>query len=92
MRLLSVESHDIVEERQQERHSAHFARSVRCVNTEINAKNVLRPFCRTVTLHKASSGLTGFGFQNGVIKCIAKDSSAARNGLLTDHAILEVNS
>jgi syntenin-1 len=32
----------------------------------------------------------GFVFKNGKITAIAKDTSAARNGLLIDHALLEV--
>ena len=50
-----------------------------------------RPFERTITLHKDSAGTTGFNFKNGKIDTIVKDSSAARNGLLTDHQLLEVN-
>ncbi|KAM3963501.1 syntenin-1 [Aphomia sociella] len=50
-----------------------------------------RPFERTVTLHKDSIGHVGFQFKNGKIIGLVKDSSAARNGLLTDHHILEIN-
>lgn len=50
-----------------------------------------RPFERTVTLHKDSSGHIGFQFSNGEITALVKDSSAARNGLLTEHHLLEVN-
>lgn len=50
-----------------------------------------RPFERTVTLHKDSFGHVGFTFKNGCICSLVKDSSAARNGLLTDHNLLEVN-
>ncbi|RWS13702.1 syntenin-1-like protein, partial [Dinothrombium tinctorium] len=50
-----------------------------------------RPFERTITLHKDSTGHTGFSFKNGRINAIVKDSSAARNGLLIDHNLLEVN-
>lgn len=50
-----------------------------------------RPFERTVTLHKDSVGHVGFQFKNGKIIGLVKDSSAARNGLLTDHHLLEVN-
>ena len=49
-----------------------------------------RPFERTLTLHKDSTGHIGFMFKNGKIFSIVKDSSAARNGLLTDHQLLEV--
>uniref|UniRef100_A0A6G1SIF2 Syntenin-1 n=1 Tax=Aceria tosichella TaxID=561515 RepID=A0A6G1SIF2_9ACAR len=51
-----------------------------------------RPFERTVTLHKDQNGLVGFIFnKQGRIVSIVKDSSAARNGLLIDHNILEIN-
>ncbi|KAJ8277660.1 hypothetical protein GJAV_G00078220 [Gymnothorax javanicus] len=50
-----------------------------------------RPFERTVTLLKDASGQLGFIFKKGRITFIVKDSSAARNGLLTEHHICEVN-
>ncbi|XP_038215514.1 syntenin-1-like [Zerene cesonia] len=50
-----------------------------------------RPFERTITLHKDSLGHVGFQFKDGNIVGLVKDSSAARNGLLTDHQILEIN-
>jgi len=50
-----------------------------------------RPFERTLTLHKDSTGHIGFQFKEGKISSIAVDSSAARNGLLIDHNLLEVN-
>ncbi|XP_008570371.1 PREDICTED: syntenin-1 [Galeopterus variegatus] len=59
-----------------------------------------RPFERTTTMHKDSTGHVGFIFKNGKITSIVKDSSAARNvrqglgprnGLLTEHNICEVN-
>ncbi|GIY60187.1 syntenin-1 [Caerostris extrusa] len=50
-----------------------------------------RPFERTITVHKDSAGTVGFGFKNGKITNIVKDSSAARNGVLIDHNLLEVN-
>lgn len=50
-----------------------------------------RPFERTVTMHKDSLGHIGFQFNNGKITTIVKDSSAARNGLLIEHQLLEVN-
>lgn len=50
-----------------------------------------RPFERTLTLHKDSSGHIGFQFKEGKITSITVDSSAARNGLLIDHNLLEVN-
>lgn len=50
-----------------------------------------RPFERTVTLHKDSTGHVGFQFKNGKIVSLVKDSSAARNGLLTNHQMAEVD-
>lgn len=50
-----------------------------------------RPFERTLTLHKDSTGHVGFQFKNGRIVSIVKDSSAAKNGVLTDHQLLEVD-
>ncbi|XP_038057549.1 syntenin-1-like [Patiria miniata] len=49
-----------------------------------------RPFERTITLQKDSTNHVGFVFKGGKITAIAKDTSAARNGLLIDHALLEV--
>lgn len=51
----------------------------------------LRPLERTVTLHKDLNGQLGFLFKKGRITAIVKDSSAARNGLLTDQQICEIN-
>ena len=42
-------------------------------------------------MHKDSTGHVGFVFKNGKITSIVKDSSAARNGLLTEHNICEIN-
>ncbi|XP_042910211.1 syntenin-1 [Parasteatoda tepidariorum] len=50
-----------------------------------------RPFERTITVHKDSAGTVGFGFKNGKVINIVKDSSAARNGMLIEHNLLEVN-
>lgn len=50
-----------------------------------------RPFERTITLHKDSTNHLGFQFKNGKITNLVKESSAARNGLLTEHQLLEVN-
>ncbi|XP_013915185.1 PREDICTED: syntenin-1-like [Thamnophis sirtalis] len=50
-----------------------------------------RPFQRTVTMHKDGSGHVGFVIKRGQITSLARDSSAARNGLLTKHHICEVN-
>lgn len=50
-----------------------------------------RPFERTITMNKDSQGYIGFVYDGGRIKSLVKDSSAARNGLLTDHQMVEVN-
>lgn len=50
-----------------------------------------RPFERTIVLKKSTDNHLGFEFKNGQINNIRKDSSAARNGLLTDHMFVEVN-
>ncbi|XP_014244142.1 syntenin-1-like [Cimex lectularius] len=50
-----------------------------------------RPFERTVILHKNSLGHVGFQFKKGEIVTLVKDSSASRNGLLTQHQLLEVD-
>lgn len=42
-------------------------------------------------MQKDSSGYVGFVYKDGKIKSLVKDSSAARNGLLTDHQLIEVN-
>jgi len=50
-----------------------------------------RPFERTITLQKNSMNQVGFIFKDGKITSIVKDSSAARNGLLIDHQLCEIN-
>lgn len=50
-----------------------------------------RPFERTVTLHKDSVGRIGFQFKEGKIIGLVSESSAARNGILTEHQLLEVD-
>jgi syntenin-1 len=50
-----------------------------------------RPFERTIVLKKDSTEHLGFEFKKAKITGIRKDSSAARNGLLTDHYFTEVN-
>lgn len=42
-------------------------------------------------MHKDSNGHIGIVVKKGKIVSLAKDSSAARNGLLTHHCICEVN-
>lgn len=50
-----------------------------------------RPFERTITLQKDSVGQVGFVFKDNKITAIVKDSSAARNGVLTEHHMVEVD-
>ena len=50
-----------------------------------------RPYERTVTVVKDSMNHVGFVFRNGEITALVKDSSAARNGLLINHQLVEVN-
>jgi syntenin-1 len=50
-----------------------------------------RPFMRTITCQKDSTNHCGFMFKDGEINAIVQDSSAARNGLMIHHQIVEVN-
>uniref|UniRef100_A0A8C5MLX2 PDZ domain-containing protein n=1 Tax=Leptobrachium leishanense TaxID=445787 RepID=A0A8C5MLX2_9ANUR len=50
-----------------------------------------RPFERTVTMQKDSNGHVGFIQKKGQITSLVKDGSAARNGLLTNHHLCEIN-
>lgn len=50
-----------------------------------------RPYARPVTFQKDSANTVGFYLKKGAVSDIVKDSSAARNGLLTKHNVLEVN-
>jgi len=50
-----------------------------------------RPWCRTLTVVKDSSNHIGFVFKRSEITAIVKDTSAARNGLLIHHNLVEVN-
>nr|XP_023482026.1 syntenin-2 isoform X1 [Equus caballus] len=50
-----------------------------------------RPFQRNITLHKDSMGHVGFVIKKGKVISVVKGSSAARNGLLTNHSVCEVN-
>lgn len=63
----------------------------KCSSNDISIVVRDRPFERTITMHKDSTGHIGFQFSSGKIMSIVKDSSAARNGLLIDHQLLEVN-
>lgn len=61
-----------------------------CVMLNFKQFCFFRPFERTITMQKDSNGYIGFVFKEGKIKSIVKDSSAARNGILTDHQLIEV--
>ncbi len=50
-----------------------------------------RPLERCVTLMKDSSGHLGILIKDGKIDSIVKDSSAARNGVMIEHQVCEVN-
>jgi len=50
-----------------------------------------RPFDRTITMQKDSAGRIGFVIKDGEVSDIVKESSAARNGMLTEHAVLEID-
>uniref|UniRef100_A0A8C8R6B1 Syndecan binding protein 2 n=1 Tax=Pelusios castaneus TaxID=367368 RepID=A0A8C8R6B1_9SAUR len=50
-----------------------------------------RPFQRTVTMHKDSTGHVGFVIKKGKIVSLVKGGSAARNGLLINQYLCEVN-
>lgn len=50
-----------------------------------------RPFERNITMQKDSTGHIGFVFKENKITHIVKDSSAARNGVLIDHHLVEIN-
>lgn len=42
-------------------------------------------------MNKDSNGYVGFVFKDGKITHLVKDSSAARNGLLIEHKLIEIN-
>ena len=50
-----------------------------------------RPLARSLLLHKDRAGRLGVKVRAGAVAAIAVNSSAARNGLLTDQQIVEVN-
>ncbi|KAB0398124.1 hypothetical protein E2I00_001478, partial [Balaenoptera physalus] len=50
-----------------------------------------RTFQRIVTMHKDSTGHVGFAIKKGKVISLVKGSSAARNGLLINHYVCEVN-
>ena len=59
--------------------------------THLSPYLCFRPFERTLTLHKDSTGHLGFQFKDGKITAIVVNSSAAKNGLLIEHNLLELN-
>ena len=46
---------------------------------------------RTITLQKDSHNHVGFMVEKGQIVSLVKDTSACRNGVLTNHHVIEVN-
>lgn len=50
-----------------------------------------RPFMRIVTCQKDAENHCGFLFKDGEVTAIVKETSAARNGLMIKHQIVEVN-
>jgi syntenin-1 len=50
-----------------------------------------RPYARVLTFQKDAHNYCGFQFKDGKIMSLVKDSSAVRNGLLTNHNLLEIN-
>merc|ERR1711967_100738 len=50
-----------------------------------------RPWCRSITLRKDSLNHCGFTIRDGATASIVKDSSAARNGMLINHRVIEIN-
>uniref|UniRef100_A0A0M3J3Z6 PDZ domain-containing protein n=1 Tax=Anisakis simplex TaxID=6269 RepID=A0A0M3J3Z6_ANISI len=75
-------------------HSFSFAANQLIVRKSIQQYQFIdcyRPFERTITLHRDSSGNFGFTHKENLITAIAKDSSASRNGLLIQHRIIEID-
>lgn len=68
---------------------------IKCLNKQEGSSLTLavrdRPFARPVTFQKDSKNQIGCYVKKGAVSDLVKDSSAARNGLLTKHHILEVN-
>jgi syntenin-1 len=50
-----------------------------------------RPWCRALTAVKDGHNHVGFTFRDGEVTAIVKDSSAARNGILIHHRLIEIN-
>jgi syntenin-1 len=50
-----------------------------------------RPYARALTVVKDGHNAIGFTYQKGEITAIVKESSAARNGLLIHHQLMEIN-
>jgi syntenin-1 len=59
--------------------------------TRVTFAVVDRPMMRTVTCQKDASNHVGFLFKDGMVKSIIKDTSAARNGLMINHQVIEIN-
>jgi len=77
--------------------AGYTAEKVHAIFKKVGVNNIVlavrdRPFERTLTLHKDSTGHVGFQFKEGKITAIVVDSSAAKNGLLIEHNLLEINS
>ena len=65
-----------------------FDRTITCVK---GADNTVWPVFSHASLNHMLICQAGFVFDKGEIKAIVKDSSAARNGLLINHQLVEVN-
>jgi syntenin-1 len=69
--------------------------AIKCLGKQEGASITLalrdRPFARPVTFQKDSKNQIGCYIKKGAVSDLVKDSSAARNGLLTKHHVLEVN-
>ncbi|CAJ0582855.1 unnamed protein product, partial [Mesorhabditis spiculigera] len=50
-----------------------------------------RPFCRVITLHKDENGKLGFTHRDNKINAVTPDSSASKNGVTINQAIVEVD-
>lgn len=50
-----------------------------------------RPFARTLTFQKDNHNVCGFILKDGEVNKLVAESSAARNGMLINHHLLEVN-
>jgi len=69
---------------------------VHCMFRSCSVNNIVmavrdRPLCRSIKLNKDRAGRLGIRIKQGSVDAIAVNSTAARNGLLTDHQVIEVN-